>query len=181
MYLTPHASVGILISQHVDKPVTVFLLAFLSHFVLDFIPHGDERVGPWMKVRVRRMFFIGGIDLALIFVLTLILLSTTADPAQTTLYLAGIFGAILPDFLSMVFPTMHEKLNWFFLVRWIHSILHTAQLTRFVRIVNWVHDRLHKFLLRKYNVQLSLRRGIVIQSIFLTLILLIIFDTIANG
>jgi hypothetical protein len=176
MYLTPHAAVGVLISQHVDRPVTAFLLAFLSHLVLDFIPHGDEHVGDWMKVRFRRMFFVGAFDLSLIFVFTIFLLSAETEPAQTSLYLAGIFGAVLPDFLSMVFPTMHEKLNWFFLVRWVHALLHKSRVTFAVRGINWLHERLHKFLLRRYNMRLSLIRGMIFQAIFLVFILIFIFD-----
>ncbi|MFA6511616.1 MAG: hypothetical protein WCV86_00610 [Patescibacteria group bacterium] len=174
MYLTPHASVGILISQHVDKPLWVFVFAFLSHFVLDFIPHGDEPIGEWMHSRLRRVVFIATIDLTLVFFMTMTVLAIETDPTTTSLYLAGIFGAILPDFLSMVFPKMHEKLNWFFVVRWVHSILHTSRITHMVSGVNWLHMKLHKFLLNRYQVKISLERGIIFQSIFLVFVLLLI-------
>lgn len=176
MYLTPHAAVGVLLSQQVDKPLWAFLLAFLSHFIIDFIPHGDEPVGEWMTKRLRRMFFIGGVDLTLVFIMTVVLLTVETDPAKNALILAGIFGAMLPDFLSMVFPTLHEKFNWFFLTRWVHSLLEGARVTHFVGAVNWIHMKLHRFLLNRYRMRLSLERGIVFQSIFLVLVLILVFN-----
>lgn len=178
MYLTPHAAVGILISQQVDKPLWAFLLAFLSHFIIDFIPHGDEPVGEWINSKFRRVVLIGAFDLTLVFTLTVTLLTVETNPTKNALYLAGIFGAILPDFLSMVFPKMHEKLNWFFLVRWVHSVLHTSRVTHMVSGVNWMHIKLHKFLLNRYQVKLSFERGIIFQMTFLVLVLLLVFQGI---
>ena len=51
MFLTTHAAAGIAISHYVHNPWAVFALSFASHFVLDFIPHGDENLyGDYMQL-----------------------------------------------------------------------------------------------------------------------------------
>lgn len=42
MLLTPHAAVGIAIGSAIPDPKIAIPLAFLSHFVLDAIPHWDD-------------------------------------------------------------------------------------------------------------------------------------------
>ena len=44
MYLTAHSSAGVLIAAKVVNPWLAFVLGFLSHYVLDMIPHGEENI-----------------------------------------------------------------------------------------------------------------------------------------
>src|SRR3990170_4266992 len=42
MFLTPHVAAAVAIAALVPNPLFAIPLAFLSHFVLDFIPHFDD-------------------------------------------------------------------------------------------------------------------------------------------
>lgn len=44
MFLIVHTVASTAISQQTANPMLVFLFSFFSHFVLDFIPHGDEKL-----------------------------------------------------------------------------------------------------------------------------------------
>ncbi|MFH1171945.1 MAG: hypothetical protein V1778_05430 [bacterium] len=160
MYLTTHASVGVLISQTIDKPLPVLLLAVLSHFVLDFTPHGDEAVGDWVRKRPRNAFVMSGIDTGLLVIMLVILYSTQSLP-QMALISAGVLGAVLPDLLSNVFPVLHQYTNWFFLVRLIHTGFDKLQFKQLVRIHDWFHRVTHNMT----KAHLSIKQGIILQSI----------------
>ena len=45
MFLSNHAAVGALLAVHTDNPASAFVLGYFSHYLLDMIPHGDEKVG----------------------------------------------------------------------------------------------------------------------------------------
>ena len=45
MFLTAHTSVALLISTKIINPFLGFILGFISHFLVDIIPHGDESIG----------------------------------------------------------------------------------------------------------------------------------------
>ena len=42
MFLTPHVAVAVAIAAVVPNPILAIPLAFLSHFVLDMLPHWDD-------------------------------------------------------------------------------------------------------------------------------------------
>lgn len=44
MLETSHVVVGMTIGKYVPNPFLAFIFAFLSHFILDFIPHWDGRL-----------------------------------------------------------------------------------------------------------------------------------------
>jgi hypothetical protein len=160
MYLTTHATVGILVSQTVDRPVWVFLLSMLSHFILDFIPHGDETIGEWIRKRKRNAFLLGALDTGLLTVIVLILAQTQNLP-EFAIMTAGILGAILPDLLSNIFPFIHEYTNWFFLERLIHRTLDKMQFRHLWRFHNWFHRITHN----STRLRLTIKQGLILQSI----------------
>lgn len=159
MYLTPHASVGILISQTVDKPLPVFLLATLSHFVLDFIPHGDEDMGRWARERPKNAVLLSIIDVGLLG-LMLVVLYTTQSLPQMALISAGVLGAVVPDLLSNVFPIIHHYTNWLFIVRLVHGSLDKLQFKHLVRLHDWFHRLAHN----TTNAHMTVKQGIIFQS-----------------
>lgn len=71
-----HAATGALIAVVIDKPLIALPLAFLSHFVLDAIPHfgfaGHGGIGPALKHRISR--YLDVVDPLLFLVLILVLL-----------------------------------------------------------------------------------------------------------
>lgn len=115
MTLATHAAVGAIIaSRFPSHPITAFCLAFVSHFVLDTIPHKDYELGSLsrshdndaMKTRVRMNAIFRqdllkvGLDVLIGFVVALFLLYGRM-PLFTMA--VGIAGAILPDFLQFLY------------------------------------------------------------------------------
>lgn len=152
MFLTTHAAAGILISQHVHNPYAVFGLSFASHFVLDFIPHGDEDLyhdHEWKVLkRYKRVVIINAMDLAGLLGLTLWAISRANLPNGHLLFI-GILGSVLPDLLSYFFPIIHQRLNWLFIVRWLYSLTKPTGVRYLVRAQNWMHNLLHHEIIRR--------------------------------
>lgn len=163
MFLTTHAAAGIAISQYVNDPIAVFGLSFASHFVLDFIPHGDERLyhdEEWkIQKRYKRAALINAVDLGALVGLTLWAVSQNSLPNSTTIAI-GILGAILPDFLSFFFPVIHQRFSWLFLMRWLYAITKPTGLRYFVRGQNRLHNLLHHEIIHR---DISPRIGIAMQ------------------
>lgn len=175
MYLTTHAAAGVVISQHIDNPLPVLLYAFLSHFVLDFIPHGDDNVEDWARAKKSRVALVAGLDVGLLTVMIITLYSSDRLGLNRDLASAGIIGAILPDVLTFVYPAIHEKLNWFFLVRWIKKSFHVTRISPILGFLNRRQDHLHFFIHNLPERNLTWTQGLVFQAVLLTLFLFVGF------
>ena len=170
MFLTIHAAAGIAISQQVDKPYLAFILSFFSHFVLDFIPHGDEMLGPWVRKsnhRNKRTIFLGIIDISALTALICILYTQINLP-QTPIIIAGILGGILPDF----FVELHDRLNTFiqkqhsFFVRFLtqHSQLHH---------ILEKHASLHRLIHHLIKTKMTFKQGLIVQVVVLVIFIVV--------
>jgi len=166
MYLTTHAAVGVLISQSVERPLWVFLFSFLSHFVLDFIPHGDEDVGTWIQKRPRNAFVVGLLDLGLL-TMFLSILYATKDLPQMALISAGVIGAVLPDFLTNIFPLLHERMSWMAVVRLVYHTQRRLGLRTIWRGHDWFHRLSHTASHRR----ITIKQGLVMQIVILVVAL----------
>ncbi len=171
MFLTTHAAAGIFIAHQSENPLVVFLGAFVSHFVLDFIPHGDEKLyhdEKWKtQRRYRRVVIINAIDVVGVIGLSLWAVSH-GQTVDHSLRLLGILGSILPDFLSHLFPVIHQRFSWLFIVRWLYAVTKPTGVRYMVRVQDWLHDKLHHDVFQR---DISFQMGLVMQ-IFLTLGLL---------
>ncbi len=174
MFLTTHAAAGILISHYVSNPYAVFGLSLASHFVLDFIPHGDEHLfhdEEWkVHKRYRRPILINFVDLT---GLVILILWSIGHPGETTskLMVIGIIGSILPDFLSFLFPVVHGWLSWLWLVRWLYTLTKPTGLRYLVRGQNWIHNLLHHEIIRRdipFLAGLSMQAVLVVIFIYLS-------------
>jgi zinc transporter ZupT len=146
MLLSVHATVGAIIGENVNTPLLAFVLAFISHFILDIIPHGDAKLIKAYRNDFKNKGFLYLIifDLiATIIILALLLISHKISYSQKVFW--GIMGGILPDLMV----ASHEITNKYF-KRW-HKI-HT-----------WTHDRI--------NWAIPLQLGIIVQIIIIYLIL----------
>ncbi|MDD5341330.1 MAG: hypothetical protein PHC97_02725 [Patescibacteria group bacterium] len=127
MLISVHATIGAVIGEKIHYSLFAFALAFLSHFILDIIPHGDKAL-----IKAYRSNFKNKAMLYLIvfdIISTIILLGLmfyfhklTYSPSV----LWGIIGGVLPDFMVAVHEIshkhfnrarkahdfFHEKLNW---------------------------------------------------------------------
>lgn len=167
MFLTTHAAAGVLISHYTINPYAVFGLAFASHFFLDFIPHGDETLyhdEEWQVLKkFKRPIIVNLFDL---LGLVSVILFVINDPGDTTsrLMLIGIIGSILPDFLSYLFPIIHERMSWLWLVRWLYKLTKPTGLRYLVRTQNWIHNALHHEIIRRdipFWIGLTMQLGLI--------------------
>ena len=51
MFLTSHATAAVLIAEQIHSPTLAFALGWLSHYLLDAIPHGDDELLDHLKGR----------------------------------------------------------------------------------------------------------------------------------
>lgn len=98
MFLSVHTAVGILIGKQIPNPFISFLAGFLSHFVVDVVPHGDDELNIWLENGNRRTKIrnIVGLDIALSASLLSAAVSK-ADNRAIPSILAATFGSIVPD------------------------------------------------------------------------------------
>jgi len=152
MFITVHAAAGVIIGKQVNHKVWAFVLAFLSHFILDIIPHGDEVLekkffGIKVKdiAKERLMALYGSID-AVVLAFYLIFIFKTYSFAQNDPVNLAIIGAILPDLLVAIYKIKNFKwLKWFYL-------LHTYN---------------HRLITEKIKYVMPLKLGILLETALL--------------
>ncbi|MFN7088214.1 MAG: hypothetical protein ACK4NX_00075 [Candidatus Paceibacteria bacterium] len=111
MLNTPHLAVGMLIGKSVGNGWLAFFLGFLSHFILDAIPHWDGVDFRGRKL-LRKKNLILIFDFILIFFILLILLELGAFSFSNE-HLPMIFGA-----MGGVFPDIFWIPYYFLGLRW---------------------------------------------------------------
>lgn len=134
MVLATHLITGAALGQVVGNPVLALFSGFLSHFLLDAIPHWDyplrthkfdpaNPLDPRMAINRDFVFDLGKIFLDLIIGVVVLGLAVKFLNWQinSSVILAGL-GAIVPDFLQFAY----FKLQW--------PVLRTLQ-----RLHVWVH------------------------------------------
>lgn len=178
MYLTTHAAVGVLVAQQTHNPWLAFFGALASHFMLDFVPHGDETIGPdnfspntiqdWLHDRKKRIFLIGCLDLIGVVVLVIALAMTVTLPTFN-LVMLGIIGSVLPDLLSNVAPVIRQifRQNWAVrALAWLQRKTGVAFVVRQqTRFHNWIHNPWHE----RLPVQVSEQVGVLVQLFILAI------------
>jgi len=112
--LTPHLIFGAAIASKISNPFLALPLAFLSHFLLDMLPHDEYSIENVKKKRWNKSFFdflkVFG-DISFGFLL-LYLFS-----GKEAIIFAGAFAAMAPDgitLFSIIFPknkltALHQK------------------------------------------------------------------------
>lgn len=123
MFLTVHTAVGALIGQQVGSPILAFVLGFISHWLVDVVPHGDENFfadNLEKKVLRKRLLTLASFDFLGIAIMFLFFSSTTDF---TTPMLFGFLGATGPDLLWGITEIAPFKTPWGLLDKW-HSFFH---------------------------------------------------------
>ena len=112
MYLTVHALTGALIGKQIVSPLLAFGLGFLSHFVLDVIPHSEAELWDKDKTkfpnkthlkRILGVILIDATILAISLTIILVILYRKGEIINSFAVISGIFGSLLPDFLTGIF------------------------------------------------------------------------------
>src|SRR3989344_4658712 len=137
MVLSTHAVAGVALARlFPQNPVLGFGAAFVSHFVLDMIPHWDYRLASLeagasgrkidKEFKINPAFVADlmkiGADI-LIGLIVAFLVFYPASKLDLLVLFLGVSGAILPDFLQFVFykfrPFWLKPLQHFHI--WIHA------------------------------------------------------------
>ena len=128
MFLTVHASAGIYIGTVITNPWLAFILAIISHLILDAVPHGDENIGKETdkKKKIIKLSIIAFVDTLGVVILYYFLTSYFITPSPAIIL--GIIGSIMPDYLWGVYElTKNKILGWIsiHILSYFHNILHT--------------------------------------------------------
>lgn len=102
MFLTPHSVAAVALTQAVTAPGLAFVIGFVSHFLLDLVPHGDDGLNKWILKkkgsRVRKIFYVACID-SLIGGSIFLLLWAVAPRFNFWVAASAALGSVLPDIL----------------------------------------------------------------------------------
>ncbi len=103
MLLAVHMLVGAAIGYKIHNYWLVFILSFLSHFVLDAIPHREYKIDSLIEKRVNRksIFDLFQVFLDFTIGLAIILLFVEKSP-YLTYALLGMFAAMIPDGINFL-------------------------------------------------------------------------------
>ncbi len=121
MTASNHVVAGALIATAVTQPIIAIPLAFLSHFVMDALPHyGDNSKHSWLN-RNFKYVLMTDLTIASLFILGIIF----AQPASWVLIVACAIVAVSPDILWLPYyladlrhePKEHSTLAKF--LKWI--------------------------------------------------------------
>lgn len=115
MTLTTHTLIGAVLAKMTGNPLLAFLLGFTTHYLVDIVPHGDNRLSENFRIKKKKRkeiaaFLMIDACIAIFFVL---LLANTRDIASMRTFTWGIVGAVLPDFLVGLYDlTQSRLLRW---------------------------------------------------------------------
>jgi hypothetical protein len=135
MILLTHMFFGAVIASKISNPFLAIILAFLSHYLLDFIPHIEYSINNLVTKEWRRVF-ADILKVALDFCLGLLLISIFSDFRPITL--VCVFVSVLPDGFSFLylffernrvlkyFSDMHQKK--------VHFLRNNKKISKFWRI-----------------------------------------------
>jgi len=125
MTLTAHATAGAVIGLSVGHPALGFILGFLSHFLMDMIPHGDAAISDNFRIHKQKQkhaVAYVAVD-AIIAIFLILFLINTRDIENIQNLTWGVVGGVLPDLLIGVYEiTKTPLLKWFNSVHfWFHD------------------------------------------------------------
>lgn len=149
-----HTALGAAIGTEITSPVVAFSLAFISHFVLDAIPHGDQEFSDGKFVfserSIRILKKLATADMAVLIFMHAILFKISIIEFSPAV-IAAIFGAMLPDFINAFYlVTKITLLRWYYI---FHYDLH--------------------FIWNGFTI--PFKKGVIVQLVFLIFFMIILF------
>lgn len=165
MFITVHAAVGAFLGKKIASAPLAFLAGFVSHFLLDIIPHGDQKIGNKLtsyiigrekqqQQKFRELAIYGMID-AFFVLMYVIFLFNTYDFENKTSVSWAIIGALLPDIIAGLYIVGKIKGT-----RWFYKI----------------HDAIHWSVLNKLPQDMNLKTGILMQILILIFFVWLIYQ-----
>jgi hypothetical protein len=121
MLSTPHAVVGAAIAASVSNPALGLPLAFVSHFVLDKVPHYNPHLNTELKENgkvTKKSTKLILFDITLAFIMSLAIASTALpDIGRFIVIMLGALMGILPDLIEAPYYFLRKKSD--FVLKWI--------------------------------------------------------------
>lgn len=126
MTTTTHTAIGIVIGSLIGEPILGFALGVSSHFLVDMIPHGDmfmrqaNNLLTHEQKKLSTLFAFTDVALG-IALLVMVGAILPNEITQSPVYIASIFGSVLPDLLvglndlkKTTLGKKYVKLHFFF-------------------------------------------------------------------
>ena len=137
VFLSVHASIGGLIGEKItNSQWLAFVFGFLSHFILDMIPHNDSVVIDQENKPV--LFLRVVLDLIFVFIFMQIWIYSFSLK-NNRIFLAGIFGALLPDVIWGIYEQWKIKgFGWFYKMHNYFHQLFSYQISRKKAIISQI-------------------------------------------
>ncbi|MBU1126117.1 hypothetical protein KJ758_00735 [Patescibacteria group bacterium] len=150
MTIATHTAVGTVIGLSVGNPLLGFVIGFISHYLLDLIPHGDGKISDQLRVFKKKKMPItyGTIDAITSIFLLLIILNISPE-AHTKVFSAAVAGSILPDLLTGLYDLTK---------------------VRFLRVFYRLHFFFHDYFIKRWH-DVNLSYSLIIQVIFIVCVL----------
>lgn len=131
MFLTAHTTVAISLCTLPLANWILFPLAFISHYLVDIIPHGDEHLIPktfTRKQTIIRMITIASIDACGIAIIMLIFFNqqTIFANISTPQILIASTLACVPDGLQFIEYITKGRIRIIHLHQHIHTLIHNS-------------------------------------------------------
>jgi hypothetical protein len=121
MLETPHVAVGAAIATKIPNPFIAIPLAFMSHFLLERVPHWNPHLVTEMKAYgapTKKSVAVIAIDVALALGIgSLIAYRALPNTNHAITILAASFASVLPDLIE--FPYFFLKMQNKFLLIWL--------------------------------------------------------------
>lgn len=147
MILSVHFIAGAAITKLIPNKLIAYPLAFLSHFILDSLPHTDYSLrgiaSGWKKKNFYESIFSLILD-TLFGIAFIIIWGLTFDKFNITSALVGGFLGVLPDFLNLVSYMFHKKNFLLFIKGRPLTDLEefkTKTQNRYYRFHHWMHHK----------------------------------------
>jgi hypothetical protein len=123
MYLINHAAIGVALATAVGatNPVAAFGVGWVSHYLADFMPHGDEGAGEWAKKKNEILRILGMVAVDGMLFLGVFAWFTNIRGFSWWTAAAAI-GSFLPDIMWGFEMLAHRKL--FGIFEKLHTLNH---------------------------------------------------------
>ena len=121
MGITPHMLVGAAIGSQSSSLWVVFSLGFISHFILDFLPHWDYLD----TIKIDKPSHLIKIFLDTVLGSLLVLILIWLYPQNILMIMTGLVAVLLPDCLEFLYNTFRFKILQPFSL--IHHKIHYAR------------------------------------------------------
>ncbi len=145
MVLVTHAIVGAAIANVMpNHPILGFSVAFLSHYLLDAIPHAEYDISGLVDSKNKSLFKLNKRGMMHIFIIGADFLAGIAlsifffarNDQRLYITLLGLIGGILPDFLQFIY-LKYKRQPWKFFQK-LHDFFHAKENLQNRQVMNFM-------------------------------------------